>query len=352
MKKKSTIKTSKRFSVEPPNEKTKRLAGQDASPLLSLPTFSRSKAAKAVVNVLPPLSLPSGSDKEAGERGRSLLDTLKSGAVSPALIGIIRERCARRNAAMSACTRISNQTGALARRFLGWQTNKAKKDQTEISKEEQTKIKEVAAAIVTAVKKETASELPKDQQEVAIMIAEFVVHSEYAKKPFKDIKEKEEEELEKLAEQLPAAAFIKSIKGVGLLKLAQIIGETGDLHGYSNPGKLWKRLGLAPYKGRSPSTWRMTKDNGLKAEDWVAMGYSPMRRALMFVIGDCLIKTKADHVYKELYYSRKEYEIAREPDIKPIIAHRRAHRIMVKRLVKHIWQAWRGFKPNDNWVKS
>ncbi len=54
-----------------------------------------------------------------------------------------------------------------------------------------------------------------------------------------------ERRLEKLAGTLPVAPFVKATRGVGLLSLAAIVGEAGDLGAYRNHSALWKRLGLA-----------------------------------------------------------------------------------------------------------
>ena len=54
----------------------------------------------------------------------------------------------------------------------------------------------------------------------------------------------QEKKLEKLAKQLPVWSWVENVRGVGPLSLAQMIGELGDLSGYSNPAKPWKRMGL------------------------------------------------------------------------------------------------------------
>lgn len=149
----------------------------------------------------------------------------------------------------------------------------------------------------------------------------------------------EEKVLKKLARQLPAWEWAKDVRGCAELSLAQIIGETGDLSMYANPGKVWKRLGLAPFNGKAPSTWRYGKEGKLSADEWVEIGYSPARRSVMFNVGECFIKSGGD--YKEVYDERKAYELERDPEMPKIRAHRRAHRYMVKRFVRDLWKAWR-----------
>jgi hypothetical protein len=161
----------------------------------------------------------------------------------------------------------------------------------------------------------------------------------------------EEKKLRKLAKELPVWEWVETIMGAGELSLAQIIGETGDLSDYSNPGKVWKRLGLAPYKGKACSTWRSL--GGLTADDWVECGYSPARRSVMFNVGECFIK--AGGKYREVYdivkvkYAEREWcgkchpkgETDDREHCTPSHIHNRAHRYMVKKFIKHLWQEWR-----------
>lgn len=135
----------------------------------------------------------------------------------------------------------------------------------------------------------------------------------------------------KLAKQLPVWPWWKSVNGLGALGLAQIVGESGDLSNYANPGKLWKRLGLAVIDGKS-----QRRVSGAAA---LEHGYSPRRRSVMYCIGDSAIKKQSP--YRDLYLERKEYEKAKVPDLTPMHHHRRAQRYMEKRILKHLWQRWR-----------
>lgn len=158
--------------------------------------------------------------------------------------------------------------------------------------------------------------------------------------------------VEKLAKQLPIASWVSEIRGAGLRNLGMIIGETGDLSLYANPAKLWKRMGLAvgddgraqrriagvadPSKGR-------TKQQAV--DDAIGQGYSPRRRTVMHLLGECLIKgnttPEGDGYYRIVYAERKAYELMRNTDMRPIVAHKRAMRYMEKRFLLHLWQAWR-----------
>jgi hypothetical protein len=146
-----------------------------------------------------------------------------------------------------------------------------------------------------------------------------------------------EKQLIQTAKELPVFDFVESVHGFGWIGLAQIVGEAGNLWNYSKISKLWKRMGLAPYNGKSCAEWR--RKGGLTALDWEDAGYSPSRRSKMFSIGDSLIKKQND--YRELYLQRKIYEQNKAPDLMPMAHHRRAQRYMEKRLLKDLMRAWK-----------
>lgn len=176
-----------------------------------------------------------------------------------------------------------------------------------------------------------------------------------SRKPFEAVEEDALKEMVAIAKQMPVwSHFGESVRGFGAASLAVIIAETGDLTNYSSVAKVWKRMGLAVMgdvrQGGLPK--------GSGAEAWIAHGYSPNRRSLAWNIGDTMLKAQVRKVkddagedtgeryalgpYGQAYLDRKAYELAREPDMQPIKAHRRAQRYLEKRLLKHLWQAWRG----------
>ena len=189
---------------------------------------------------------------------------------------------------------------------------------------------------------------------------------------FKSFEEFIESQMIKLVKQLPIAAWANrpSQKGLGLLSLAKIIGETGDLSNYANPGKVWKRLGLAPFqsKGHShaPSTWRKNMGHHkLTSAEFVELGYSPRRRAMMHVIGECLLKANTG-IYRKRYDTIKNTAMKNRPDwttcpdcedgreLKSkrkcsrckgtgklkIHCHRHGMLVMTKLLIKNLWMEW------------
>ncbi len=145
-----------------------------------------------------------------------------------------------------------------------------------------------------------------------------------------------EKHIVKLGAQTPLAEFVKATHGVGMLSLAGVIGEAGDLGLYANPAKLWKRMGLAVM----PDGQRQRRVGGVEAMDH---GYSPKRRSLVWTIGDCFVK--AGGPYREVYDARKAYEVARVDEegkpFRPIVCHLRAKRYAEKRLLRDLWRHWR-----------
>jgi hypothetical protein len=105
-----------------------------------------------------------------------------------------------------------------------------------------------------------------------------------------------EKEMLKAAKQLPVAAWVEQPeqKGFGLPSLAVLIGETGNLDNYANPGKVWRRMGAAPktFGGKTlmGATWRSGKEGKLPAAEWEEFGYSPRRRSIMYLFGENLMK--------------------------------------------------------------
>lgn len=140
-----------------------------------------------------------------------------------------------------------------------------------------------------------------------------------------------------LAKQLPVAPWVEATRGVGLLSLAAIVGEAGDLGDYANPAKLWKRMGLAVMPDG-----RQRRTTGVAA---LEHGYSPARRSVMWNLGACIVK--AGGPLKQIYDARKVYELERVETKGH--AHNRAQRYVEKRFLRDLWSAWR--KGGDtNWL--
>lgn len=231
----------------------------------------------------------------------------------------IRELQSQRVGAVKAMTRLNNQRLSLARRVLGWRWDMEKKESDRISK--------LAAKLVKAI---LAHEPPPDGTEAqAAAIAEFVFTLSLAQGPLDKFRTSLEKRMRKLSASLPVWQKVKSIKGFGSLGLSIVVGEAGDLGGYGNPAKLWKRMGVMA--GQHKSTDK---------EEAARLGYNPRRRSALWTIGDSLLKTNDDG-YKSLYDTEKARQKELHPELTKMHAHRRAQRYVEKRLLLALWRAWR-----------
>jgi hypothetical protein len=221
-----------------------------------------------------------------------------------------RQRCF----AMAQRIGIRNRLGAFIRIGLGWSLSQ--------SEAERKKIATAAAKLIKAGGGEWA---------------DLVTGTDKSSEAWDIIEASALKQMIALAKTLPVwEAFGKDVRGFGAASLAVIIGEAGELSNYSSRAKLWKRMGLAVMNG--------VRQGGLPSsaskDDWIAHGYNRQRRSRMWNIGDTLIKGNKDR-YRELYLKRKRYEVERDPSIKPIVAHRRAQRVMEKAFLCDLWIAWR-----------
>jgi hypothetical protein len=199
-----------------------------------------------------------------------------------------------------------------------------------------------------------------------IELRDFIVGTIRAAHYHLDAEEMCAEKMDEQARLLPVADwFLKNVFRKSALQLAVIVGDIGDLARWPD-GKettlpqIWKRMGLAPFEKdgemRAGSVWR--KAGGLSKKEWEDFGYSPVRRSRMYVIGDVLIKQNG--YYRDVYVARKKVERekakARGLTVAPAAripkgreaefisdghVHKLAQRYMEKRLLKHLWRAWR-----------
>lgn len=295
---------------------------------------------KARLQTSTSLDVPADSEPIVG--GEAIVATtpsLASPRTSDALIGATRETHRQRNDFVKAEGNLQRQIKAICRRAVGFSTM----EPADIRKEKMTK----ATALFDALE---AGTLPEGMEWVAFEATHYLVE-------LRDSAAKQRAALEKslkhLAKQSHVAHFVEETPGFGLLGLAQIIGEAGDLAMYANPAKLWKRMGLGLISSGERQQRFTDKNKAIEA------GYSPRRRSVMFVLGDSMIKSQGP--YRELYLKRKEYErvTAEAAGLKVLPAakikvaekakcrseghvHIRAQRYMEKRLLRDLWRVWRG----------
>lgn len=125
---------------------------------------------------------------------------------------------------------------------------------------------------------------------------QVIIATSAAVKNFIGVQRGIEAQMVKCVKQLPIVNWVldKKRRGFGLLGLAIVIGECGDLLNYANPGKLWRRMGCAPYTFQGQThmgaTWRAGKEGKLHTEQWKEFGYSPRRRSIAYLIGEGIVK--------------------------------------------------------------
>jgi len=159
-------------------------------------------------------------------------------------------------------------------------------------------------------------------------------------------KEDCERAMVKLAEQLPVAAWVDhpDRRGFGLLFLAIVVGETGDLANYANPAKVWRRMGCAPWsfegQTRMGATWKGGKEGKLPKEEWGKFGYSPRRRSIAFLIGEGIVKQNGEGPYRARYDEAKAKVKEGHPDYSDLRCHRHGMLLATKRLLLELWVKW------------
>ena len=186
-------------------------------------------------------------------------------------------------------------------------------------------------------------------------IVELVNNTDRGREPFDAMRKAAEKEMEKLAGDLPVAIWIESVRGAGMLGLATIVAEAGDLSNYPNPAKLWKRLGFAPYDGLAGSSWKRDtwRPRALTKQEWIDNPFSGQRYALMHQIAVWLVnaqwigkaKTESGEgepagPYGDIYAARRKHTMTTHPDWTD--GHRRmdALRVTMKAFLKTLHIEW------------
>lgn len=263
------------------------------------------------------------------------------------LINMIGGQHALRENLSKTIVMLTNRNRAILRHYFGWSATLDDKSSKEIKRKASEKLDELIEEVKELRKDFPSGFMPRpDGDKLLEMVRlgcdSIIKFQKYHTEATKD--------LESLAEQLPIHSFVDRTPGFGTIGLGQIIGETGNLSNYSNPGKLWKRMGVAPVSCYNAIT-KDGKPCNLKPK---------RRRSVGWRIVDSLLKqnrTKLSNgeyeqgYYSKLYWERRAHEIANNPEFareldekgrEKISKHGdlRARRYVEKRLLKHIWQEW------------
>src|SRR4029077_11779940 len=149
-----------------------------------------------------------------------------------------------------------------------------------------------------------------------------------------------EKHMRAIARALAVWPRCEQVPGFGDIGLACLVAEAGnDLSAYPHYYQLWKRLGLAPYKGKAVSS---IKTGALSAAEWTEAGYNPMRRGrIAGDVGAPLFFAKARNDYGAVYMARRERTALTHSGWTPAHSDNDARRIMLKELVADVWRWWR-----------
>lgn len=307
-----------------------------------------------------------GGASSVSERGHAIYDTHTRYA-SPLAETIAQIRAAHRERCfwMEQRKRSYLALGAYLRTALGWSLNKPPAERKAIEAEALALI-DAGEKYVKARKKYKAKEkegsnsaqLPSIPDNLK-RFAHIVVPNVEMISTLIGLETLQEKKMKFLAEQLPVSGWMEAIPGCGLLGLAIIVGEAGDLGNYSNPAKLWKRMGVAVIDGIRQGAIPPGTSRDQRAAAWVERMYSPVRRSRLYTIGVAMAMNK-DCPYRQVYLDRKAYEAAKAEADGLIVApaakipkkkasgyrslghiDNRARRYMEKRLLRDLWNAWR-----------
>lgn len=227
------------------------------------------------------------------------------------LIAVIREIWRQRQDMVRAQQKLTLQSKAILRRFTAGDKDKAER---------------LWKAITTGT-----------DHPLAATAAQAIAPLRAASEPLEEARHRYELELGRLGKRLPIAHMADRVKGINHGTLARIVAEVGDFTAYDKGvSGIWKRAGLAVIDGE-----RQRKKADKEAA--IRHGYSPERHAVFWNVSQALLKAQgtadASGPYRRIYDRRKEHEIARA--VPAYIAHARATRYMVKRLLRDIWREWR-----------
>lgn len=168
-----------------------------------------------------------------------------------------------------------------------------------------------AAKFKSCLNQECGGALDEDELEVAVIQASSLLAEKLVLQVLDGRRSVIEKRMVLLAGRLHVADWWQNHAGCGLLNLANIVCETGDLFNYANPDKVKKRMGLTVYEGKAPSTWR--SKGGLKAADWEEIGYDPDRRSVMYNVGGpiqkCMKGSAGDWEFHDILEARKRREV-------------------------------------------
>jgi len=257
------------------------------------------------------------------------------------LFNALKELQSLRKATIKMQIKMNNSCKALVARFIGYQPD--------MEEEDREKKWRLAGKIIKLVEKN------KPIEDGFSQVIPFIKQNQNARSGYDAYREGIEAQMVELTLTLPYAEWFISLRGFTAMTLARILGESGDLLNYANPGKLWKRFALHVHKGHAPSSYKCSKWVGghkPDSEEWIEISNVSQRRAEIYSIVQISAIQCGNPEYKAIYDDRKLYENERNPEIKPIHAHKRAHRYVAKRILKDLWKKAHGQREESEWIHT
>ena len=332
------------------------------------------------------------------------------------IIGGLREAQIKRKAILRTQNRVENAVRAMLFRAMGWkpepentkkQNDKIKADVEKIMSElkKAWRVFSVKLAKVKDLRREAGDSSPITITEQQVL-DELVKKSEICKKypkaienvgffaltafkslePFNEMRAIIEKEMVDSVIQLPIWQKFKhptkdkgengtpppsKIMGFTAFGLAVIIGEAGILANYSNPAKLWKRLGLAVIRGHRQGDPERNPTTGKASADlWIEHGYNGQRRSAIWTVTEPIFRHNL--YFMNMVDKRKSYEV-HKPGIPDTVksngivtrgdtghrpgteyesvskhAENRAKRYVAKRFILLVWCIWNDQTPRED----
>ncbi len=229
-----------------------------------------------------------------------------------------------RKALMREMVSLENRMRGLVRSQLGFSTRKKVEEMNKAELKQAEAFKEEAKKIVTALLK------GKDTDNNRVLsLAGFINAYNELEASRKDI----EAQMIQYAKKLPYYEWAMEQPGIADLSFATLLAEIVDLNDYSNPAKVWKRMGVGVIGGE-----RQRKVAG-NAELAVEHGYNAQRRSEIWNISKRIVMQKnrrPDHPWIVYYVAEKEKQLAK--GLTKGHAEKRARIHTGKKMLKHMWR--------------
>lgn len=178
-----------------------------------------------------------------------------------------------------------------------------------------------------AVGKKLLSKKPTGSALHLLQLKGFIVAWQAIDESIKDL----EKQMVVHAKKLPIFQWSVGIPGLGATTLAKLVAEIGNLDDYSNPAKVWARMGCGVLTDG-------TRQRKVKGE---MTGYDPMRRSEIYLAAQWIVMKgkEPNHPLYVYFVMQKERALPKCKSKKHAELH--ANRLMGKKLLKWMWREWR-----------